>query len=129
MLIVGRQKGTESKARLPDNVTLGKDLQLSMLPPPHLEDEDNNICLRNIVISVTENTMQTGPGTQQRRGHAQGTPTCLAPVPTDPLHEIHKDPPLLHVTQGARAFRAELLPPSLKAKCLRTKDVAGLWSI
>lgn len=50
VVIVGRQKGTESKARLPDNVTLGKDLQFSMLQLPHLEDEDNNICLRNTVI-------------------------------------------------------------------------------
>lgn len=73
VVIVGRQKGTESKARLPDNVTLGKDLQFSMLQLPHLEDEDNNICLRNIVIifSITENTMQTVPGTQSTQGHVQ----------------------------------------------------------
>lgn len=44
LVIVGRQKGTESKARLPDNVTLAKNLQ-----PPHLEDEDNSICLRNVM--------------------------------------------------------------------------------
>lgn len=100
VLIDGRQKGTESKARLPDNVTLGKDLQLSMLPPPHLEDEDNNICLRNIVISVTENTMQTGPGTQQMRGHAQGTPTCLAPVTKTLCMKYTRIPPPSRYTRS-----------------------------
>lgn len=79
VLIVGRQKGTESKARLPDNVTLGKDLQLSMLPPPHLEDEDNNICLRNIVISVTENTMQTGQAHSKCGDTLRGPPLVSLP--------------------------------------------------
>lgn len=50
-MIVGRQEGTKSKARLPDNVTLAKHLQL-----PHLEDEDNSICLRNILLSQPNDT-------------------------------------------------------------------------
>lgn len=53
-MIVGRQKGTESKARIPDNVTLAKNLQ-----PPHLEDEDNSICLRNILLRQPNDTKQS----------------------------------------------------------------------
>lgn len=61
LVIVGRQKGTESKARLPDNVTLAKTLQL-----PHLEDEDNSICLRNIMVvhRMTPNIKQTASRTE-----------------------------------------------------------------
>lgn len=66
LVIVGRQKGTESKARPPDNVTLAKTLQ-----PPHLEDEENSICLRKRSGKDGElhETTRTVPGTQQAQEH------------------------------------------------------------
>lgn len=68
----GTQECTESKARLPDSVTLAKNLQLSM-QLPHLENEDNSICLRNVVINQLQKIQRKLCQAYSKCSDTQGT--------------------------------------------------------
>lgn len=111
--IVGRQKGTESKARLPDNVTLGKDLQLSMLPLPPLEDEDNKyLPQKRCDLKLQEIHCKLGQAHSKCGDTLRGLPPHWLPT-ADPAHETRKDPSL----PRPRAPGCELL-------CLRLRPSA-----